>query len=136
FCSSRSSNSFLCSLQIARALGPPPKRQEERKRGLTICVKADVIFRGEPLTNPLDAGSPRVDEVFKNHLRWAVIELVYKEHVRQTSATSDAPSPLWESNDILDSPAREAGASVKPGASAPGSRPQMSKLAEESVGKS
>ena len=66
-------------------LGPPPKRQEERKRGLTICVKADVIFRGEPLTNPLDAGSPRVDEVFKNHLR----KLVYEKHGRKTSATRD-----------------------------------------------
>src|SRR3989442_5374318 len=43
-------------------LGPPPKRQEERKRG----VKASVIFRGEPLANSLDAGSPRVDEVFNS----------------------------------------------------------------------
>jgi len=40
--------------RLRESLGPPPKRQEERKR----CVKAGVIFRGEPLTKPLDAGSP------------------------------------------------------------------------------
>jgi len=44
--------------------------------------KVGVIFRGEPLTNRLDAGSPRVDEVFDS---WAVIELVYKKMSDQTS---------------------------------------------------
>src|SRR5256886_17052499 len=56
-------------LRLREFLGPPPKRQEERKRR----VKAGVIFRGEPLTNPLDAGSPRGDEVFKNHLWWVAL---------------------------------------------------------------
>ncbi|PYS55794.1 MAG: hypothetical protein DMF76_25600 [Acidobacteria bacterium] len=68
--------------KLREVLGPPPKRQEERKRGLMLCTKSALSFAANPLTNRLDAGSPRVDEVFDS---WAVIELVYKKMSDQTS---------------------------------------------------
>ena len=52
-------------------------------------VKVGVIFRGEPLIKPLDAGSSRVDEVFDNHLR----ELVYQKMSDKLQFV-DAPSPF------------------------------------------